>query len=319
MSTVVMDAPTSALLEMMRAAGGKPLSEMSIAEVRGMITGSSQQLSPPAEQLHEVRDRRIPVDGGDITVRVYTPRPAATGETLPIVVYFHGGGFVGGDVDTHDATARYLSKHADAIVVNVDYRRSPEHRCPTQIDDAYSALVWTAEHAPELRGDPARIAVAGDSAGGNLAVVMTQLAKERGGPRIALQVLLYPWLDLRANTSSPSRVQFGGGDYFLANPDLEWMRSLYLPDGASDADPRVSPLLYDSLNGLPPAVIVTAGCDPVCDDGKMYGERLAAAGVPVDYRCFEGTIHAFVSFAGAIPAGLDGLSFLASRIREALH
>ena len=317
--SATLDTPTSALLEMMRAAGGKPIYEMPIDEVRGMIKGSSQQLSPPPEQLHEVRDRRIPVDGGEITLRIYTPRGLPAGETLPIVIYFHGGGFVGGDIDTHDATARYFSKHADAIVVNVDYRLAPEHRCPTQIDDAYAALVWTAEHASELRGNPGRIAVAGDSAGGNLSVVMTQLAKERGGPRIAFQALIYPWLDLRAGASSPSRVQFGGGDYFLANPDLEWMRSLYLPDGASDADPHVSPLLYSDLAGLPPAVILTAGCDPVCDDGKTYGERLAAAGVPVDYRCFDATIHAFVSFAGAIPAGLEALSFLASRIRTALH
>jgi acetyl esterase len=269
--------------------------------------------------VHDVRDRRIPVDGGEITLRIYTPRVVPTGENLAIVVYFHGGGFVAGDIDTHDATARYFSKHADAIVVGVDYRLAPEHRCPTQIDDAYAALLWTAEHASELRGDPARIAVAGDSAGGNLAVVMTQLAKERGGPRIAFQVLIYPWLDLRAEASSPSRLEFGGGDYFLANPDLDWMRTLYLPDGASAADPRVSPILYEDLSGLPPTVIMTAGCDPVRDDGKVYGDRLAAAGVPVEYRCFEATIHACVSFAGAIPTGLEALAFLASRVRAALH
>lgn len=319
MSTVVIDAATSTFLETMRAAGGPPLYELPVDEVRAAIKAVSLQLGPPAEELHDVRDRRIPVDGGEITLRIYTPRAVAEGETLPIVLYFHGGGFLAGDLDTHDALARYLSKHADALVVNVDYRRSPEYRCPTQIDDAYAALLWTAEQASELRGDRERIAVAGDSAGGTLSVAMTHLTKQRGGPRIVYQTLIYPWLDLRENASSPSRLQFGGGDYFLSNPDLVWMRGQYLPDGASDADPRVSPLLHDDLEALPPALIVTAGCDPVRDDGKVYGDRLAAAGVPVEYRCYETTIHACVSFAGAIPTGLEALSFIASRLGEALH
>ena len=319
MSTVVIDPATSAFLEMVRAGGGKPFNELSVPEIRGMITESSQQLAPPKEELHDVRDQRIPVDGGEITLRIYTPRALTAGETLPMVLYFHGGGFVAGDIDTHDAIARYLAKHADAIAVNVDYRRSPEYRYPTQINDAYAALAWVAEHASELRGDAGRIAVAGDSAGGTLSVVMTQLAAERGGPRIAFQALIYPWLDLRPGTSSPSRLQFGGGEYFLANPDLEYMLTLYLPEGASSTDSRVSPLLYDDLSGMPPAVIMNAGCDPVCDDGKTYGDRLAAAGVPVEYRCFETTIHACVSFAGIIPTGLEALSFIASRIRAALH
>jgi acetyl esterase len=319
MSTIVIDPATSAFLEMVRASGGKPFNELSVEEIRGMITASSQQLAPPREELHDVRDQRIPVDGGEITLRICTPRALSPGETLPMLLYFHGGGFVAGDIDTHDAIARYLSKHADAIAVSVDYRRSPEYRYPTQINDAYAALAWMAEHASELRGDAGRIAVAGDSAGGTLSVVMTQLAAERGGPRIAFQALVYPWLDLRPGTSSASRLQFGGGEYFLANSDLEYMLTLYLSEGASSSDARVSPLLYDDLAGMPPAVIMTAGCDPVCDDGKTYGERLAAAGVPVEYRCFETTIHACVSFAGIIPAGLEALSFLASRIRAALH
>jgi len=319
MSTVTIDPGTNAFLQAMRASGGKPLHELSVEEVRATIGAVSAQLGPPVEELHDVRDQRIPVDGGEITLRIYTPRAVAGGETLPIVIYFHGGGFVAGDVGTHDAIARYLAKHADAIVVNVDYRRSPELRYPTQIEDSYAALAWTAEHASDLHGDAGRIAVAGDSAGGTLSAVMTQFAKERGGPRIAFQALVYPWLDLRAGTSSPSRLQFGGGDYFLATADVEWMRSLYLPDGANDADPRVSPALYEDLSGLPPAVVITAGCDMLRDEGKAYADRLAAAGVSADYRCFEGTIHACVSFAGAIPTGLEALSFIASRIHAALH
>jgi len=148
---------------------------------------------------------------------------------------------------------------------------------------------------------------------------MTQLAAERGRPRIAFQALIYPWLDLRPGTSSPSRLQFGRGEYFLANADLEFMLTLYLPEPASSSDSRVSPLLYEDLAGLPPAVIMNAGCDPVCDDGKTYADRLAAAGVPVEYRCFDTTIHACVSFAGIIPTGLEALSFIASQIHAALH
>jgi acetyl esterase len=313
------DPFTISFLEGMRAAGGKPLYEQTIDEAREVVKMASLQLAPPAADVYHRVDRKVAVHGGEIGVRIYMPRPVADRELLPIVIYYHGGGFVVGDLDTHDAIARYYCKHADAVVINVDYRLAPEHRFPTAVDDAYAALTWAVEQAQELQGDPQRIAVAGDSAGGNLAAVVCQLARERRGPHIAFQALVYPTVDFDLTASYPSRAQFGGGDYFLSNRDMEWFRSQYLADADQVDDPRVSPLRQADVSGLPPALIVTAGCDMLCDEGKAYAGRLAAAGVPVEHRCFEQAIHAFMSFAGAIPTGLEALSFVAVRLRAAVH
>ena len=186
--------------------------------------------------------------------------------------------------------------------------------------DAYAAVEWAVEHARELSADAGRLAVLGDSAGGNLAAVVCQVAQARNGPRIAFQALVYPIVDFRLEATYPSREQFGGGDFFLSNRDLAFFRSCYLDDVQKQAsDPRASPLLGGDLAGLPPALVVTAGCDPLHDEGQAYADRLAAAGVPVEYRCYDQTIHAFMSFAGALPVGVEGLSFVASRLRAALH
>jgi acetyl esterase len=318
--SVVLDPATGMFLAGMREAGGKPLYEQTVDEIRAGIAMASQQLAAPPADVHDIASRRIPVARGEIGVRIYTPRPLDAGERLPIVLQYHGGGFIAGDLDTHDSICRYYSRHADLIVVSVDYRLAPEHRFPVAVEDAYAACVWAVEHAGEIGGDARRVALTGDSAGGNLAAVVCQLAKERGGPAIALQVLVYPTVDFDLSTPYDSRVQFGGGQYFLGSRDMELFQSLYLTDAATQArDPRASPLVGRNLAGLPPAVIVTAGCDPLCDEGKAYAARLAAAGVPVESRCFEGTIHAFMSFAGAIPAGLEALAHVAERMRAALH
>ncbi len=322
MSEMVIDAATGAFLEGMRAAGGKPLYELTIDEARMVVRMASAQLAPPPATVERVEDRRIAGSGGDFGVRLYTPRRERSGAGLPVIAYFHGGGWAAGDLDTHDASARYYAANAEALVVSVDYRRPPEHRFPVAVDDAYAAVEWAAGHADELGGDASRLAVAGDSAGGNLATVVCQLAKQRGGPRIAYQALLYPTVDLRGpfeGSAYPSRARFGGGEYFLSNRDMEWFRALYLTDVAREADdPRASPIVARDLSGLPPALVVGAGCDMLRDEGKAYADRLAAAGVPVEYRCFDGTIHAFMSFAGAIPMGLEALSFVAARLRDNL-
>jgi acetyl esterase len=227
---------------------------------------------------------------------------------------------VAGDLDTHDGLARYACAHAGVLVVSVDYRRAPEHKFPTAVDDSYAALCWAVDRAPELGGDATRVAVMGDSAGGNLAAVMCQLARARRGPRIAFQALLYPTLDLGSSMDYPSRQQFGGGDYFLSTRDMDRFTSLYLSDVAQEVtDRRASPLLTEDLTGLPAALIVAAGCDILRDEGKVYADRLTAAGVPVEYRCFENTIHAFVSFGAAIPAAQDAMAFVAERLRTALR
>jgi acetyl esterase len=319
---MLLDAASGAFLEAMRAGGGKPLYELPVDEVRANVRGASLQLAPPPAAVERVEDRRIPVQGGDIGLRIYTPRRLDAGATLPVVLHFHGGGWVAGDLDTHDAIARFYSVHAGVIVVSVDYRQPPEQKSPAAAEDSYAAVEWAAAHAAEIGGDGERLAVVGDSAGGNLATVVCRIAKERGGPRIAYQALIYPAVDLRDPVDDPkypSRSQFGQGDYFISMRDMSWFRAHYLSDIPREShDPRVSPIAATDLRGLPPALVVTAGCDVFRDEGQAYANRLAADGVAVEYRCFEGTIHAFMSFAGVIPMGVEGLSFVASRLRAAL-
>ena len=312
-----LDDATADFLKNLRAAGAPPMDEQPLADLRAGIRAASQQLAPPRTEMHAVEDRRIPTAGGEIAIRIYTPRQ--TTGALPVALFFHGGGFVAGDLESHDGIARYHAKHGDAIVIAVDYRLAPESRFPAQGDDAWAALSWAAAHGRAIGGDPNRMAGIGDSAGGNLAAVLTQTARDRGGPRIAFQALVYPQVDLDLEKDSASRLQFGGGEFFLSRRDMAWFRAQYLTDIPRQVrDPRVSPLAQSDLRGLPPAVVITAGCDPLHDEGKAYADALARAGVPVDYRCFDGTIHAFVSFAGAIPAGMDALAFVASRLRAAL-
>ena len=313
-----VDTATRAFLEMLAAAGGPPLHELPVPDVRGLVRGLSQQLGGAPTEVHHVTDRRVPVADGDIAVRVYTPRPTEASESLPIVLHYHGGGFVAGDLDTHDPAARYYCRHADAIVVSVDYRRPPEHRFPIPVEDSYAALGWAVHHAAELGGDPGRLAVVGDSAGGNLAAVMCQLSTSRGGPRLAFQALVYPAVDLDLSAPYASRGQFGGGDYFLSTKDMEWFMSLYLANPSQVADPMASPILSDDLSGLPPALVVTAGNDPLRDEGRAYADRLNAAGVAVEYVCFDGSIHAFMAFPIAMPVGTEGLALVADRLRTAL-
>lgn len=309
------DAATLGFLDAMKSAPRKPMWEVPISDVRASIRGASLQLAAPAAAMHDVVDRKMPVPGGEIGLRIYTPRPVSGDERLPIVVHYHGAGFVAGDLDTHDAMARFYCHHADAVVIAVDYRLAPEHPFPAAVDDAYAAVEWAVAHARELHGDAGRIGVVGDSAGGNLAAVVCQLAKMRGGPHIAFQALVYPVVDFRPGAEYPSRAQFGGGDFFLSNRDMDFFAARYLTDVPRQAsDPRASPLLADDLAGLPPALVVTAGCDPLRDEGKAYADRLASAGVPVEYHCFERTIHAFMSFGGALPAGVEGLAFVAARL-----
>ncbi|HVZ24170.1 MAG TPA: alpha/beta hydrolase [Vicinamibacterales bacterium] len=313
------DQPTDAFLKMLAAAGRPPLDEQGVHAARAGTRASSLQIAGPLAPVHRVEDRTIPTPAGGVGIRTYWPRPSAA--PLPLVLQFHGGGFVLCDLDTHDALARHYCRHADAIVVSVDYRLAPEHKFPAAVDDSYAALCWVAEHAGELGGDPTRIAVTGDSAGGNLAAVVCQLARDRRGPAVAFQALVYPNVELgAAEAEFPSRREFGGGEYFLSTRDMAWFTSLYLNDAATEVrDPRASPLRAADLRGLPPALVLTAGCDPLRDEGRAYADRLAAAGVPVEYRCYEGAIHVFLSFASVIPAGDEARSFVAGRLRAALH
>lgn len=248
----------------------------------------------------DVENGSIPGPAGPLPVRRYTPADAATGErrvdgsSAPLLVFFHGGGFVVGDLDTHDGLCRLLCRDAGVHVLAVDYRLAPEHPAPAAVDDCYTAYRWALEHAAEFGADPARVAVGGDSAGGNLAAVVSQLARNDGITVPALQLLLYPVTDFANDTRS--KTLFADG-YFLTKKDMDWFRDNYLAGSALGVDdPRVSPLLAEDLSGLPPALVLTGGFDPLRDEGNQYAEALAAAGVAVDHRQFGPVVHAFANF-----------------------
>ena len=261
------------------------------------------------ERVHAVEDRTIPGPAGEIPVRIYRPS-AATG--LPVLVYFHGGGWVICDLETHDPTCRAISNGADCVVVSVDYRLAPEHKFPAAADDAYAATAWVAAHASELGADASRVAVGGDSAGGNLTAAVALMARDRGGPPLAFQVLIYPVLDLASE--SASRKENGEG-YFLTAAGMTWYEEQYLRDDADRKNVLASPLLADDLAGLPPALVVTAEYDPLRDEGEAYGRRLNEAGVPATVSRYDGMFHGFLAFAGA----LDGATRAQGEVFAALR
>jgi acetyl esterase/lipase len=243
-------------------------------------------------QIHVgVSDMSIPGPAGPIGARHYRP---STAEAAPLLVFYHGGGFTIGDLDTHDALCRLTCRDADVHVLSIDYRLAPEHPAPAGVDDAYAAFRWACEHAGDLGAMPRKIAVGGDSAGGNLATVVSRLARDDGGSLPALQWLLYPITDLTAQTRSLTLFADG---FVLTKHDMDWCHAQYLSgSGVYPTDPRVSPLLADSLAGLPPALIATAGFDPLRDEGEQYAAALQAAGTAVDLRSMGSLTHAFGNF-----------------------
>ncbi|MFI6873595.1 alpha/beta hydrolase [Streptomyces sp. NPDC050400] len=265
------------------------------AEARRILAAAPT--SPlPVPAVGHVADRRIPGPPGapEIPVRIYVPdAPEGTATARPVVVFFHGGGWVLCGLDSHDGTARGLCRDADAVVVSVDYRLAPEAPFPAAVEDAYAALCWVAGHAAQLGADAGALTVAGDSAGGNLAAVVALLARDRGGPRIARQVLVYPVTDARQTSAS-----FGANaaGYFLTAAACVWFREQYLGPDGDPAHPHVSPLLAENLAGLPPAHVVTAGCDPLCDEGRAYAKALRDAGTEVTESRFPRMFHGFFGF-----------------------
>ncbi|MCJ7439212.1 MAG: alpha/beta hydrolase [Acidimicrobiia bacterium] len=249
---------------------------------------------PVVDEVASVEDRTIPGPADEIPVRIYRPAtPATAGTDAPGVVFFHGGGWTICDLDTHDGACRRLANSVGAVVVSVDYRLAPEHKYPAAADDAYAATAWVADHASELGVDPARLAVAGDSAGGNLAAVVALMARDQDGPALAFQLLVYPVIDSSAaRNDRPSRSENAVG-YFLTLSQMEWYRAQYLPEEAAGEDPRASPHLAESLVGLPPACIVTAEMDLLRDEGEHYGRAMEAAGVDVTISRTPGMFHGF--------------------------
>ncbi|MBO1330217.1 alpha/beta hydrolase [Streptomyces sp. VRA16 Mangrove soil] len=263
------------------------------AEARRILSAAPEKPFP-APVVGAVEDRAIPGPAGapPIPVRIYRPDDSAPGP-VPVVVFFHGGGWVICDLDSHDSTARALCRDAGAVVVSVDYRLAPEHRFPAAVEDAYAALCWVAGHAAELGADAGALSVAGDSAGGNLAAVVAQIARDEDGPAVARQILVYPATDVRQKTGS---FDANADGYFLTAAHCAWFREQYLGPDGDPAHPHVSPLLAERLDGLPAAHVVTAGCDPLCDEGRAYAQALKDAGVPVTESSFPGMFHGFFGF-----------------------
>jgi len=299
-----------AFLDILAASGGKPLEQLPVAEAR-QVPMALLGFGGPIEPVAEVEDRTVPGPAGPIPVRLYH---TVQGHARPALVYFHGGGFVICDLESHDGLCRSLANGSGCTVVSVDYRLAPEHKFPAAVDDAYAATEYIAGHASDFRIDPERIAVGGDSAGGTLATVVAMLARDRGGPRLKFQLLIYPLVD--AEDRSPSMVEYEK-DHFLTRESLEWFLGHYLrPEDRKH--PHVSPLNAANLRDLPPAMIVTAECDPLRDQGEAYARKLQAAGVRVELKRYEGMIHPFFSLAGILDTAKVAMADSGSALRRAL-
>lgn len=285
-----LDPQVQTFLDQMAALNAPPLNQLSPEAARE--SARMQLAFAQPEPVAKVENRTVPGPQGDIPVRVYTPEGDGP---FPVLVFFHGGGWVICDLDTHDDACRSLAKGTPCVVVSVDYRLAPEHKFPAAVEDCYAATQWIARNAASLNGDPSRLAVGGDSAGGNLAAVIAQLARDQGGPSLVFQLLVYPAANFNADTTS-SR-DFADG-YFLTRDDMIWFRDLYLNSPNDKNNPLASPALASDLSGLPPALIITAEYDPLRDEGEQYGQQLKEAGVPVTISRYKGAIHAFFTTPG---------------------
>lgn len=280
-----LDDDAIAHLETRAAAAGPALWDVPPARIRAWDREAAQ--ATPRAEVAAVRDLRLPGPAGEIPARAYRPD---AGSGRPLLVLFHGGGFVFGDLETHDPTARRFCAEADVTVVSVDYRLAPEHRFPAAVDDAEAATRWAVAHAAELGADPARVVVAGDSAGGNLAAVVARRLRDAGGPTLAGQLLVYPTVDMRPGDRYPSKRELADG-YGLTGDEMAWFGRQYL-NGQEDAShPDASPIVVEDLSGLPPTFLATAGYDPLRDEGDAYARRLAHAGVPVEHVALPGAVH----------------------------
>jgi acetyl esterase len=292
------------------------LSGMTISEARALARREAEVVkSRPTIAMARVEALEIPGHAGPVPARFYAPTGLSPTIPAPLVVYFHGGGFVVGGLDTHDGVCRLLAASAGVTVLSIDYRLAPEHPFPAAVEDAWAGFTWATANAASLGADPARIAVAGDSAGGNLAAVVSLLARAGGGAMPALQLLIYPPTDSAADL--PSRRLFAEG-FLLNKSDMDLFESHYLPPGSDPTDPRVSVLLVPDLRGLPPAYVATAGFDPLRDEGEAYALRLREAGVPVALRRHAGLTHSFANQTGVSRSARSAMLEAAGALRMGL-
>ncbi|MCB9598683.1 MAG: alpha/beta hydrolase [Sandaracinaceae bacterium] len=306
-----MDGPSQILnaLAIRRSAN---IADATPEEARAGMSEIKRIAPPPA--VGRIEDRRIPGPGGRLAVRAYYPDRAHEA-ALPGLVWYHGGGWVLGTLDGHDYVCSCLAARANAVVVSVDYRLAPEHRYPAAVDDAEASWRHVVEHADDFGIDPARVAIGGDSAGGNLAAAVCLRVARAGGPAPRLQLLVYPVTDL--TKESPSYQLFDRG-FLLSRAGMRWFIDHYVPDPRRRAEPDASPLLADDLTGLPPAHVVIAGFDPLRDEGVAYAERLRDAGVAVELATYPSSFHGFFSTGFAVPVGDEAVDRAARALREAL-
>jgi len=281
----------------------------SVADLRALYEG--QRMPFPAEPVAKVEERALPGPAGAIRVRVYTPEVEGA---PPALLYFHGGGWVMCNLDTHDGSVRKLANASGCMVVSVDYRLAPEHPFPAGLEDCYAATRWVAEHARSLGARPGPLAVAGDSAGGNLAAAVALLARERGGPELALQLLVYPITD--CDFERPSYRENGEG-FLLTRDATAWFWDQYAPDAADRRDPLAAPMAAADLSGLAPACVITAEYDPLRDEAEAYAARLREAGVPVTCTRYDGMIHGFFSYADFVDKGRLAVAQAGAALRAA--
>jgi acetyl esterase len=317
----VLDQDIRDLLDRFEADGVRPYEQLGVLESRRMVEGAVRLQGEPAP-VAEVRDLLVAGAQGMLPARLYRPAGDGADERPPagapgLVVYFHGGGWALGSVAVADRSCRALAAGSGCAVISVEYRRAPETRFPGALEDCFSAVAWLAAHAGELSCDAGRLAVMGDSAGGNLAAAVALMARDRqGSPALRAQVLVYPCLAARGH-EFPSHTSNGQG-YSLTRGSLEWFWDLYVGSGADGADPYAAPLAAADLSGLPPAVVMTAGYDPLRDEGRAYIERLRSAAVPVVHLDYPGAIHGVLWMDGVVAAGRRLLVDLASQLRHRL-
>ena len=306
-----LDAQSKALVEKLSSIQLPPFEQLTAQDLREAYRNMAPAPTPPASGSLICEDRTIPGPAGPLKIRTYRPSPDGR---LAVMVFFHGGGWVTGDLDRHDPLCRELTTRIGCMTVSVDYGLAPENKFPAGLNDCYAALQWVAANAPAIGADPARLAVCGDSSGGNLAAAVALMARDRGGPPILCQTLLYPVMDSSLDT--PSQKELAEG-YFLTRKRMQWYWKQYLANDAGRVNPYASLAHASDLKGLPPAIVITAEFDPLRDEGADYARRLQQAGVKVIYRCYEGTIHGFISFAAAIDKGRQAIAETSVLMRSA--
>jgi acetyl esterase len=313
---MALDPQVQAVLELVATAGRPAYHTLSPKDARQLFLETRPASTPTPPEIGSMKNVVAETPQGAIPLRVYRPAGVPATTPLPAYVYFHGGGWVIGDLETHDVLCRQLTAASGASVISVDYRLAPEHKFPAAADDAWAATRWVVAHAGELGLDGRRLAVGGDSAGGNLAAVVALMARDAGGPAIALQVLIYPVTDVMSETRSYA--DFADG-YLLTRDSMRWFTAHYLKSKDDARDWRVSPLRAPSLAGLPPALIVTAGFDPLRDEGEIYAGRLRDAGDTVDYVCYGGMIHGFMGMGKLIDTAGRAISHIGGSLRQAFR